>query len=269
MLRRRLRATAGSWWRNISIRSTGGSVLVISGGICTGKTYVSSVFKKLGFHIIAADEIVDEIYKDQHIASHIIHALSRKLNINLETDLLSHDGTLNKANLAEILFHKFTEYTFEEKVSVIEDIVFPLVHAKQQALVRHFAHHGGRSVIIESPLFVESGNTLRYNAVIMLFSSIAVRKRRALSRKYMTSEKFLAIVARQLCHTERLAQTGLVVQNDGNRHFVVHLIRQIVRKNDYVKGSSTRYGNEWVRAARWTPHYRDRMRRIGGSQEDR
>lgn len=231
--------------RNMKIKADNGMIIVLTGGIGSGKSYVLKILQKMGFYTINLDHFTEYCFQDTHIASQIAHNMSDKLGINVKEKILRENGVINRCMLENILFYEFKEFTFADKVSVIEKIIFPLVQSVQQELVNSVIHRG-RSMVIESPLFIESKTTLKYNALIAVTTTEEIQRRRILLRKYMTNTKFLAIVGRQLSDDQKLARANFSLCNIGNRHAVIYSIRRVVKKNGSTKRGGARYGNKWA-----------------------
>ena len=230
--------------RNISLRSDNAMVIIITGNIATGKSYILNIFNKLGFYLIKMDQFTDYCFKNNEISKNIVQNLSKVLNIDLTDQLISSDtGIIDKEKLLDILFYSYKNVEFSYKISAIEEIIFPIALEYQLELVQRIAIKGGRSIVIESPLFFEANSRLKYNTVIMVTASEAIQKKRAFMRKNMTNEKFFAIVDKQLAYQNDEKQVNLVLLNEGNRCAIINSIKSIIRGHTNAERGCIRYRN--------------------------
>ena len=86
----------------------------LTGGIATGKSTVSAIFKSAGAIIIDADRIAREVVKKEKPAWH-------KIVEHFGRDILLEDGQINRSLLGDIVFND------PGKKAILNDIVHPFV----------------------------------------------------------------------------------------------------------------------------------------------
>lgn len=248
------------------IASDNGNVIILTGNVGAGKSYILSYFKKLGFYTINSDQLAKKIMSNRRVQKRIIDELTLLLKSKYRkvSDILNQDNFSNIDKINKILFLNMRINNI--LMPVIESIVHPLVQKKQREIIKKVAINGDRSVIIESPLFIENNNKLRYNSMISVLSDINLRVARISKRKDMTVEKFIAIHSRQFSSNVQIEKSDYCVINNGNRLYYLNQIKKILKRNikenaNSKKRDSSRYRNNRFACDRWSQDNRNRMHR--------
>lgn len=248
------------------IASDNGNVIILTGNVGAGKSYILSYFKKLGFYTINSDQLAKKIMSNGRVQKRIIDALTLSLKSKYRkvTDILNKDNFSNIDKINKILF--LNRRINNILMPLVESIVHPLVQKKQREIIKKVAINGDRSVIIESPLFIENNNKLRYNSMISVLSDINLRVARISKRKDMTVEKFIAIHSRQFSSNVQIEKSDYCVINNGNRLYYLNQIKKILKRHikknaNSKKRDSSRYRNNRFTSDRWSQDNRNRMHR--------
>lgn len=147
----------------------------LTGGVATGKSTVSKMFKQCGAVVIDADALAREIVQPGKPAwREIVRAFGK--------DMLNPDRTINRHSLGTMVFHD------KKKLRRLERIIHPRV-AREQA---KFAKQAGKNdpnaiVIYDVPLLFEAHIDKRVDKVIVVTADQKtqldrLRKRNGLSR---------------------------------------------------------------------------------------
>lgn len=95
-------------------------VIGITGGIATGKTFVSNYIKEKGYPVFSSDEIAGQLMVPGGINyKHIVHAFGEAI--------LNMDGTINRKKLGDIIFSD------GEKRNLLNNITHPNIIAALKA----------------------------------------------------------------------------------------------------------------------------------------
>ena len=145
----------------------------ILGGVGSGKSFVSNIFKDLGFNIFSADQIVSQIYeRNKNINKKISKFFKLKLN----------QGRINKNELRDSLKKKPKNFKYLNK------IIHPIV--RKQLILFLSKYKKNKLVVLDIPLLVENK---MFNFVdIFIFVKtksaifkIRVKKRRNLDKQFL------------------------------------------------------------------------------------
>ncbi len=172
----------------------------LTGGIGSGKSAVSALFRKYDVPVIDADEIAHQLTAVGGPAlAEIVDCFGR--------DLLRPDGTLDRAALAAIIFADNAQRLH------LEAILHPLIVAEMESrLLMLQADY----VILAIPLLVESGLERLCDRILVVTAAMSTRYARLRRRDGFTDAVIERIVASQATDDERLALASDVIRNDGS-----------------------------------------------------
>src|SRR5947209_15424773 len=132
-------------------------VVGLTGGIGTGKSTVAGMLRRLGATVIDADE-----------ATRAVQARGteglRRLAEEFGPDILTGDGDLDRARLADIAF---ADPAARERLN---GIVHPLVRQWMGERLREAAERGDPLVVMDIPLLFEARGTAGFEAVLLVYA---------------------------------------------------------------------------------------------------
>ena len=172
--------------------------IAITGGIGSGKTYVSNMFQERGVPIYNADtEAKRLMVQDEVIRKEMIALVGEEV----------YQGTeLNKPLLASYLFSS------AEHVQQINSIVHPRVKADFVEWLkarREYAVAG-----IESAILFEAGFRDSVDSVIMVSAPEELRLARAMKRDGATEQQIRSRMSAQMNEDEKIKMADFVIHND-------------------------------------------------------
>ena len=172
--------------------------IAITGGIGSGKTYVSNMFQERGVPIYNADtEAKRLMVQDEVIRKELIALVGEEV----------YQGTeLNKPLLASYLFSS------AEHVQQINSIVHPRVKADFVEWLkarREYAVAG-----IESAILFEAGFRDSVDSVIMVSAPEDLRLARAMKRDGATEQQIRNRMSVQMNEDEKIRMADFVIYND-------------------------------------------------------
>ncbi|MEW7008950.1 dephospho-CoA kinase [Lentilitoribacter sp. EG35] len=169
-------------------------IIGLTGSIGMGKTTTTKMFEQHGVPAIGSDDIVHALYDNEAVEP--IESLfpgSTK------------DGKVNRAALSKYVIGN------SDAFAKLEALVHPLVKLKQDEFVEVARQKGHDLVLLDIPLLFEIGAEERFNAIIVVTCDADVQRQRVLSRKNMTTEKFEAILAKQIPDHEKRRRADHIV----------------------------------------------------------
>jgi dephospho-CoA kinase len=147
----------------------------LTGGFCSGKTFVLKVLEEQGCRTLRADDL----------ARNIVFAPGSPLREQVAgmfgAEVLGANGELDKEKFSQALFED------GEKRRALNAVVHPLVGEERRRLIREAEAAGIYDFLVyESALLLESGIQGDFERVIVVYSSPAVQLRRAMERDGLT-----------------------------------------------------------------------------------
>lgn len=152
-------------------------ILVITGGIGSGKSLVSSHFHKLGVPVYDSDSQVKKLYSS---VKGLIPKLESSLGLSLVDDL----GQLDKAKLAAEIFRD------EKKLKLLEDIIFPLLLEDFNEWYTAYNQEDEPLVVFESATILEKEYFKGFgDKLLVVDAPINERIERVMARDGLTREE--------------------------------------------------------------------------------
>ena len=111
----------------------------IIGGVGSGKSFVTNIFKELGFNIFSADQVVSQIYeRNKNINKKISNFFKLKLN----------HGKINKNELRDTIKKN------PKKLKYLNKIIHPIVRKKLILFLSKYKKT--KLVVLDIPLLIEN-----------------------------------------------------------------------------------------------------------------
>jgi dephospho-CoA kinase len=199
----------------------------LTGGIASGKSIVGEMLVARGAYLVQADRIAHQLMlPGEPVYNEVVRHFGRAI--------LSPDGSVNRAKLAEVAFGssgttqpqpgKSSEPSSQGAGSRIDElnrIVHPAVIRSQEEWMEDVGRqHPHAIAIVEAALLIEAGAALRFNRLIVVTCSDEQRVVRFAARQKMALEAAREEVERrmaaQLPEAEKVKLANYVVDNSGS-----------------------------------------------------
>lgn len=188
-------------------------IIGITGGIGSGKSAVLDILKsEYGAHIIKADDVAKDVMVNDG-------ECVRKIKEAFAEESYNTDGSLNKAYISGVI------YNDERKRELLNSIVHPIV---QKRIIDEICTVRSKLICIEAALLIESGYISMCDEVWYVYCDINERKRRVLSSRDMTEEKFDSIVESQLSEDEFKIYTDKLINNSFDKDFTRKEVQRVL-----------------------------------------
>ena len=176
----------------------------LTGGIASGKSTVSGMFRELGVPVIDADVIAREV----------VAPGSRALEAIVDAfgeEILTEEKSLNRARLGEIVFSD------PAKKKVLEGILHPEIIAEQDRRLRDLEREGRTPVaIVDAAVMIESGSWKRFDSLVVVDCDESQQIGRLRHRNAMNEEEAARRVNAQMPLSEKVKYADHVIDNRGS-----------------------------------------------------
>ena len=174
--------------------------IAITGGIGSGKSYVSALLQAAGIPVYNTDNEAKRLMlSDEGIRQDLIALLGEGVYT---------DGALNKPMLASYLF------AGPENAARINAIVHPRVKADFR---RWMEEHEGQEIVgLECAILFEAGFADTVDAVVTVYAPESLRVERAMKRDGATEAQIRARIAAQMDDEEKCRLSDYIIYNDGS-----------------------------------------------------
>lgn len=189
--------------------------IAITGGIGSGKTYLTKIFQTLSVPVFRADEVGKLLYNEPYIIKKVAAVFPEIYQKKI--------GTLNLLFLAEIVFHD------SSKLLMLNKIIHPEVMNRYQIWLKSQVE--SPYTLFESAILFESGLNLFFDKIIGVKADMNVRYKRVKARQQLTYEEFENRVKCQMNDQEKLERCHFVIDNSSN----VEILPQVLEIDRQIK----------------------------------
>ncbi len=188
-------------------------IIGLTGGIASGKNFVSEVFAKNGAVIFDADK---EVHRLLELDQSTIDAVKK----NFPESFI--EKKIDRKILGKIVFAD------KEKLKILEKILHPEVRSSCQKFLKKASEEKKEIAVLNIPLLLETGH-YRCDYVIAISAPIAIRKKRFLARLESANVKiFNQICAKQISDAEREKKAAFVINSGGSKGDVARRVKSIL-----------------------------------------
>lgn len=176
----------------------------LTGGFCSGKTFVLKVLEEQGCCTMRADDLAKSIIfsPDSPVLQEIIAVLGPGIH--------DPEKGLDKEKFSQLLFEN------HEKRHAVNAIVHPLVSDERRRRIRELEETRLYDFLIyESALLLESGIYKEFEKVIVVYSSEAVQLRRAMERDRLSRAEAQKRIRSQFPLREKLKVANYAIDSGG------------------------------------------------------
>ncbi len=193
----------------------------LTGGIATGKSTVSKIFRKAGAFIIDADKIAhDSVRKEKPAWREIVSYFGKTI--------LRADGEIDRTQLGSLVFND------DGKKQALNRIVHPqvrLVIDRQMATIER--DHSGGAIILDVPLLIEVGWHRGLEEVILVYAPENIQLKRLIRRDRLSYKDARARIRAQMPIEKKREHASIIIDNSDD--FDTTRERTLAVYNDLVE----------------------------------
>ena len=193
-------------------------VIGLTGGIASGKTTVSNLFKISGVPVIDADLVARQVVEKGTVG------LSALVNRFGEA-ILNTDGTLNRTELGTRMFSE------EEIRSEVNDILQPLIRQEIISRMQAYKDQGKTLIVLDVPLLFEMHYENLCDDIIVVAVSVETQIARMEKRNGYTRQEALERIQSQMPLEEKVKRATIVWSNEGTLQELEQKVQQWLLEN--------------------------------------
>ena len=190
-------------------------VIVITGGIATGKSTILNQFSLLGVNTFSSDKMVNDIYKNDN------EFFLKIRNLYPQT---IEKGEINKRKLSDLAF------TNEETLKNLEQIIYPKLTKKRSRIIKNSFLNNISQIVFEIPLLFEKKIDKGFDLVITTKCNKELQMRRYLKRKNTNLKKFNFIDNKFFENNKRFKYSDYIINTGNGLHYSLLSIKKIMKK---------------------------------------
>jgi dephospho-CoA kinase len=179
-------------------------IVGLTGGVASGKSTVSQVFREEGVYLIDADQIARELVQPHTPAWQELIKLFGE-------EILQKDGSIHRKKLAALVF------SHPKKRGLLNQLLHPRIKEERRRRVREIGQRDPEAiVVIDAALLVETGDYREMDWLIVVHATEAQQMERLEKRDGMDREEARRIISAQMPLEEKLKVADRVIRNGGS-----------------------------------------------------
>jgi dephospho-CoA kinase len=192
----------------------------LTGGIATGKSVVSGMFRELGVHTIDADQIAHELMlPGEKVYEEVVRRFGEVI--------LNRDKTVDRTRLAELAFDAKRPRIYE-----LNSIVHPGVIERYQQWMEEIGRREPDAIaMLEAALLLEAGLRRRFDRVIVVSAKPQQRIERWEKRQHLDSETARREITRRMMaqapDEAKIQAADYVIDNSGTLENTRNQVRKV------------------------------------------
>jgi dephospho-CoA kinase len=181
----------------------------LTGGIGSGKSLVSEVFKRIGIPVFNADQESKSIVNtDEEVI--------RSLKEEFGNSIYNHDG-IDRKKLAAIIFNN------QDALLKVNQIIHPKVRAYFFEWTKSFENKP--YVIEEAAILFESKANIEMDFTINVHADELVRVKRVIERDKVSKGIVESRISNQLTNEERITLADFTIHNNGDEMILPQILK--------------------------------------------
>jgi dephospho-CoA kinase len=176
----------------------------LTGSIAVGKSFVLSILKELGCHVIDADEVARDVVRPGT-------AGLKTATAAFGESILNQDGTLNRVRLGAIVFAD------EQKRKQLNSILHPFIIAAQDEQLRSLEAQDPKGIaIVDAALMIESSGYKRFDKLIVVHCQPEIQLQRLMKRDQLSLEDAERRIDSQMPQEEKKKFADFLIDASGS-----------------------------------------------------
>lgn len=178
-------------------------VLGLTGGIATGKSTVTNIFKEFNFPVISADEVAREVVEPgTNGLAQIVETFGEQF--------LNSDGTLNRSKLGKLVFSD------HDKLDKLNDLLQTVIHHEIGRQITKLKENHPALIVLEIPLLFEQHNEEMVDYVMVVSTSDHDQLKRLKQRNGLSNEEASQRINSQMPLKDKINLADIVIDNSGS-----------------------------------------------------
>ena len=192
-------------------------IIGLTGSIGMGKSTVAAMLRRMRIPVYCADEAVHALLGPNGAA---VGAVAKLYPAAYHSETKS----IDRASLGVAVFHDAA------LMKQLEAILHPLVRAQEKKFLQRCRTMRKRLVVLDIPLLFETSAEKRMHRVMVVSAPSFIQRSRVLSRTGMTTQKFHAIIAKQMPDAQKRKRADVVIPTGLSRAVTFARLKQYIRK---------------------------------------
>ncbi|MCR5786534.1 MAG: dephospho-CoA kinase [Acholeplasmatales bacterium] len=171
-------------------------VVGLTGGIASGKSYVTNYLRKLNYYVIDTDVLYKELIAP---GQDCYNALIKEFHY------LNSDNTLDMKKIGELVFNN------SSLLSKLNSIVHPIIYKHTESLIN--SHKDEDIIFIDAPVLFEAHFEALCNLIVCVWVSRPTQIKRLMMRNKMDKEDAIKRIDSQMSVKEKKDKSDILLKS--------------------------------------------------------
>jgi dephospho-CoA kinase len=194
-------------------------IVALTGGICSGKSFVTKTFLKEGFPVVDADLISRKVVEP---GTKGIRKLYDVFGSEYFTDF-------NCENLDRIKLGKHV-FSNAKALDNLNYIMLPLIIEEAKLQFMKLWSNGHKLIIWDAPTIIENGRANKYRPLIVVHCSPEQQLERLMKRNFLSKEDALARINAQMPTKDKIKFADFLIDSSKDKDFSIKQTKDIIIK---------------------------------------
>ena len=188
-------------------------IIGLTGGIGTGKSTVSNIFRQKGIPVVDADIIAREVIDYPEVVNMIVENFGSEI---LEEETEQEKGQ-NKFKKKKISRNKLGQIVFkdEKKVGILNSIMHPLIIKVMKEQTEKLKKDN-KIIVADVPLLFEIHLEKEFDITVLVYADKETQIKRIMKRDKRTLEQAEDIINSQMDIEEKKKKSNYIIYNKGD-----------------------------------------------------
>lgn len=189
----------------------------LTGGIASGKSTVSNMFKDANIPVIDADVIAKQVVEAGEPAYHLVVE-------TFGSSILKDDGAIDREKLGSIVFQN------EIERKKLNGIVHPAVRKEMLKQKEDAERRNEPAVVLDIPLLFESNLAHMADVTVVVYVDSQVQLERLMNRNQLTKQEAEWRIQSQLPLKDKKDKADEVIDNNGSLQSTKRQFEDLMKK---------------------------------------
>lgn len=189
----------------------------LTGGIGTGKSTVSALFKAQDIPVIDADLIARKVLL---VHPEILEIIKERFGEEYFDD----KGTFLRRKMGALIF------TSSEKKQEYEDIILPYIKKDIFNELKEYADKEMKISIVDAPTLIESNLHVKMDVVVVVTADKEIQINRVMNRDGYTREEALQRISSQMSTEEKIKRADYIINNNGDLNETKEQVKRLIEE---------------------------------------
>ncbi len=185
-------------------------LIAITGGVASGKSTLSELFRKEGELVLSADQIIHNIYEKPETFQWFHDSLPKYLV----------KGKIDRKTLSNDAFKD------PEILKQLESFLYPRMEEEFQ---KRLPASMPAFFFYEIPLLFEKSKQSLFDEIILVLCPVGLQKERLMTRSKLTTEQANNIIQSQMPWSEKKEKSDYVLENSGTENDLKKQAKQLLK----------------------------------------